>query len=213
MDALIKIAIVSLWVFMHLIPLGLISWGFYSLTKSRQSKIWPTVEGRITDCRLTKTFSADSGPLWKILLRYRYELSGQYREGTRIAYGYFGGSETAQRELYDKISHAESLAVRYNPNDASDSVIGYSDSNSRKFIMCGLIFGVISWGLTIMAISSAVYGAQYDRLIGITIAILFVTSIVVTLFFDARSKDRIADSIEILANNRFHKGPLVPRGL
>jgi hypothetical protein len=204
MEALIKIAIVSLWLGMHLIPLGLISWGLYSIAKSRQSKIWPTVEGRITDCRLTKLFSADSGPYWKILVRYQYEISGQHMEGTRIAYGYLGGSETAQRLLYNKISQAETLAVRYNPNDTPDAVLGYSSINSRKFIMCGLIFGVIAWGLTLMAISSTCLGARYDKFIGIAIAILFVTMIVVTLFFDTRSKDRITESIEILANKRFH---------
>ena len=135
--------------------------GLYSLWMSCLARNWPTTEGRITQCEVKE--SRDSSTTdFEAIVKYSYVVAGSTYEGDRIAFGYSASSlRSAHQEIADRLTGVKTVLVRYDPKDASRSVLTYG-LNRATIIL--LVFGgtwvVFVTGLTLLCstITQSDYG-------------------------------------------------------
>jgi hypothetical protein len=118
-----------------LIGLGLLGWGLISLYRGRQALTWPTVEGRLSECRLQENSDSD-GATWQVIVRYGYTVGGSDYEGDRVAFGYCGSSASAEhRAIHEKLQRASRVLVRYDPAHPANSVLAAGFNRSTFVIL------------------------------------------------------------------------------
>lgn len=135
--------------------------GLYSLRMSYLAKHWPTTEGKITVCEVKESKDSDS-TTFEAIVKYGYVVAGRSYEGDRIAFGYSGSSlRSAHQEIADRLTGVKTVLVRYDPKDASRSVLTYGINRSTIIL---LVFGA-TWvlfvtGLTLLCstITQSDYG-------------------------------------------------------
>lgn len=129
--------------FFLLIGLAILVYAARSCQQAKAAGAWPTARGEITERRLEVDDDVD-GATYKTHVKYAYAVNGVRYVGDRIAFGYAGSSrEDYHRGIHSTLLEKTALAVRYDPNDPSRSVLSHGVNNSIVFLM---IFGAV-WTL------------------------------------------------------------------
>jgi hypothetical protein len=128
------------------VGLGLLGYGIYSLRASRIAKDWPTTEGKIVACEFKESRGDDT--TYKVDVEYIYIIDGTSYHGNRIAFGYLGGSASSvHHEIHDRLKSAKTVLVRYDPADATRSVLSYGVNHSTIYVLAlGIIFLMVAVG-------------------------------------------------------------------
>lgn len=117
---------------------GVIASGIYNLRASRIAKRWPTTEGKITHCQIKKSSDSES-TTYRAEVRYSYAVGGAEYKGDRVAFGYSGdGGRQAHQQIVDRLSRANTVLVRYDPANPSQSVLSCGVNRSTILL---LVFG------------------------------------------------------------------------
>lgn len=128
--------------------------GINSIFTANKAADWPTVKGTMNACEIEKIRDS-AGTIYQLHLDYSYEVSGENYHGNRLAFGY---SESRRYDehllLYNKLSMAKTVLVRYNPVNPSESVLTYGVSQYTvnrmvKFFVLFFIIVCILCGLLI----------------------------------------------------------------
>lgn len=139
---------------------GVLGYGIRSLLMSNRARTWPTTQGTVESCEMEESSDSD-GSTWEAKVKYSYSVGGARYEGERIAFGYSASSgRDAHQEIFDKLSGAESVLVRYDPVDPSDAVLSYGLNRGTVFL---LVFGA-TWllfvtGFTVLFATSSMSDA------------------------------------------------------
>ena len=106
-----------------LLGLAMLAWCIRCIIRGRQSCLWPTTSGKILKCRM-ESDGDEEMPSMKVRVRYEYEVGGQRFEGTRVAYGYCGGTVQEEHQmLYDELRRISQIRVHYQPGRPGRSVL------------------------------------------------------------------------------------------
>jgi len=135
--------------------------GLYSLRMSYLAKNWPTTEGKILQCEV-KADTDSNRTTFEAIAKYDYMVGGTRYEGDRIAFGYSGSSlRSAHQEIADRLTGVKTVLVRYDPKDASRSVLTYGLNRSTIILLVfGTTWTVFVAGLTLLCntITQSDYG-------------------------------------------------------
>ena len=135
--------------------------GLYSLRMSYLAKNWPTTEGKILQCEV-KADTDSNRTTFEAIVKYDYVVGGTRYEGDRIAFGYSGSSlRSAHQEIADRLTGVKTVLVRYDPKDASRSVLTYGLNRSTIILLVfGTTWTVFVAGLTLLCstITQSDYG-------------------------------------------------------
>lgn len=112
--------------------------GLYSLRMSYLAKNWPTTDGTVTLCEVQSSTDSNKNT-YEAIVKYRYSVAGSTYDGNRIAFGYSGSSlRSAHQEIADRLTGVKTVVVRYDPKNASRSVLTYGLNRSTIIL---LVFG------------------------------------------------------------------------
>jgi hypothetical protein len=130
--------------------------GVHSFYRGRQALSWPTVVGRLLECRLHENPDGDS-TTWEVKVRYSYAVAGREFEGKRVAFGYSGsGNQKEEKEICEKLQSGSRVMVHYQPSDPRDSVLAAGFNRSTFMILAFAVTSLLfTTGCTVLAISSS----------------------------------------------------------
>jgi hypothetical protein len=134
-----------------IVGFGILGFAGYSLYKSKQAEGWPTADGKIVSCKLKENIDSE-GNSYQVDAKYTYWANGKTWEGSKIAFGYSGGSgRQVHQEITDRLKNASGIRVRYNPSKPSEAVLacGVNRSIITLFIF-GLTWTVFTTGFTLL---------------------------------------------------------------
>jgi hypothetical protein len=135
---------------LFVVGFGIIGWGMYCALKSRIASNWPTVSGEIKSCEIKKTTDVD-GDTYRVLVSYSYEVFGRQYQGDRIAFGYSGTNSHAEHaSLYDKLSMARKVAVRFNPSNPAESALTFGLKMPMRVLVFGFMWVLFMTGFSIL---------------------------------------------------------------
>jgi hypothetical protein len=139
-----------------LVGFGLLGYGVHSFYRGRQALSWPTVEGRLLECRLHENPDSD-GTTWEVKVRYSYSVAGGEFEGKRVAFGYSGSSTHEEHQgIYEKLKSASRVMVRYQPSNPGSSVLAAGFNRSTFLILAFAVTWLLfTTGFTVLATSSS----------------------------------------------------------
>ena len=127
-----------------LVGFGLLGYGLHSFYRGRQALSWPTVEGRLLECRLHENPDSD-GTTWVVKVQYSYSVAGREFNGKRIAFGYCGSSSYEEHQgIYQKLQSASRVVVHYQPGDPSDSVLAVGFNRSTFMLLAFAVTCLVS---------------------------------------------------------------------
>ena len=113
----------------------IVGWGINSIITANKAADWPTVIGTMNSCEIEKKRDS-AGTIYQLQVDYSYEVSGQNYHGQRLAFGYSKSSRYDEHQpLYNKLSKAKTVLVRYNPVNPSESVLTYGVSEYIIYLM------------------------------------------------------------------------------
>lgn len=117
---------------------GILGFGLYSLSLSKQAEHWPTTPGTITASDFVVN-SDEDGDTYRVKLNYTYTPMATELTGKKIAFGYAGSSSRSfHHEIYEALPVGTQVAVRYDPSKPERAVLSFGVNQSIKFL---LIFG------------------------------------------------------------------------
>jgi hypothetical protein len=138
--------------------LGLLSvlFGLFSLIQTLKERRWPVASGRIISSRvdisretiqLSGSFKGTSRTtrslttIYRPVVVYRYEADGLPHESSRITAGVAVRASTPQpaRNVVERYPVGSAVTVRYNPNNAAESIL----ETSFGGLFTGLILGAV----------------------------------------------------------------------
>lgn len=100
---------------------------------ARASQDWPTVSGVVRKSEVKRRITGLPMVLWQLALAYDYRVSATHYEGEDAQ---FGPKYVSSRPLIDKLAErypvGSEVAVHYDPNDPSISVLETSDELARQ---------------------------------------------------------------------------------
>jgi hypothetical protein len=137
------------------IGFGWLGYGVYSFYRGRQALSWPTVVGRLLECRLHENPGSDGAdsesPTWEVKVRYSYAVAGREFEGKRVAFGYGGSSNQEEHQrIYEKLNSASQVMVRYQPSNPSSSLLAAGFNRSTFLIFAFAVTWLLfTTGLTV----------------------------------------------------------------
>ena len=100
--------------------------------RARTSVGWPTVPGVVEQSKVEKN-SAAAGTLYRLALRYRYQVDGAAQFGNRAMFGPVRVSNQDLIEsLADRFSVGAQVTVHYDPGDPATAVLDTSDELARQ---------------------------------------------------------------------------------
>jgi len=175
---------------------GIIGWGVYCVFKSQKASYWPFVLGTMNNCEIKKTSDVD-GRTYRVHVGYSYEVYGRQYRGDRIAFGYSGTNKHAEHAaLYDKLSRASNVIIRYNPSNPSDSVLTYGlNLSTIRILAFGIMWLLFVTGFTALWTLSS-WSNMWTLIFGLTL--LFFMTGFITIWMLSRKMDKtILDRIEI----------------
>jgi hypothetical protein len=122
---------------------GLFAWGAYIMFQCLKVARWRKAAGAIRACEIKESIDSEGYPVWCVEVVYSYGASGKQYSGDRIAYGYMkSNSHKHHLALYDRLSTAQTVIVRYNPNNPSESALTYGlHSTPILLVTGGLVMG------------------------------------------------------------------------
>lgn len=128
----------------YAIGFGMLWYGINSAKKSIEASNWPSATGTIVNSSLQENSDSD-GTTYEVQVEYRYAVMGRTYTGSRLAFGYSGSSgRQAHQAIFNKLKHASSVNVRYNPRDPGTSTLSFGIHSSIKFILAFAIMWLIS---------------------------------------------------------------------
>lgn len=144
--------------------------GFYMLreayiayAKSQKALNWPTTSAKITSCELITNYDSEDGNTYQVEATYKYSLNGMNYNNDNIAFGYSSSSsEDVHHKILDKLRHAETVQINYNPEDPRISVIapGLNKSTITLFLFS------ITWLLFVLGFTIIwVVSSQTDNML------------------------------------------------
>ncbi len=175
---------------------GIIGWGVYCVFKSQKASCWPFVLGTMNICEIKKTGDVD-GITYRVHVYYSYRVNDRQYHGNRIAFGYSGTNKHAEHAaLYDKLSRASNVIIRYNPSNPSDSVLTYGlNLSTIRILAFGIMWLLFVIGFTALWTLSS-WSKVWTLIFGLTL--LFFMTGFITLWMLSRKMDKtILDRIEI----------------
>lgn len=178
------------------IGFGIIGWGVYCVFRSRKASGWPSVLGTMNACEIKKTSDVD-GTTYRVHVGYAYEVYGRPYQGDRIAFGYSGSNKRAEHAaLYDKLSMARYVGVRYDPSNPADSVLTYGlNLSTVRILVFGFMWVFFMIGFTALWNLSS-WSTAWTAVSGLTLLVLPAAAIALLML--SRKKDKaILDRIEI----------------
>jgi hypothetical protein len=130
---------------------GILGWSVHSWVKFRQAEKWPAGTAIIESCRFVVNNDPD-GTSYQVETRYSYVVDGISDTGDRIAFGYSGSSnEEEVRDIYNKLSNANKVQVKYNPLRPEECVLASGpNKSSLVVIICGLTWLLFVVGFTFL---------------------------------------------------------------
>lgn len=118
----------------YAIGFGLLGYGLWSARRSTQAAAWPTAQATITTLEVCEN-SDSEGTTYKVEVQYSYTVDGVAYSGSRLAFGYGGGSEREAHEIYRMLKKDKTVAVRYNPSDPAVSCVLFGLHRSIRFLL------------------------------------------------------------------------------
>ena len=202
-----RIGVLNKMVILYGVGLGAICWGLACLFKSRIASNWPSVPGILRSCEIKKTLDIDVGSMYRLHIRYSYRVDNRHYQGKRLAYGYSASKKYAEHAaLYEILSMAQALKIRYNPSNPADSVlIGGLNPFIVRIIIFGLMWTLFVLGFTIYTpfMSWPTDWNPVLQLIGYFLIFGTFTVWVFTRNTDAIMLERLIDLLQ--PNNRNHE--------
>jgi hypothetical protein len=121
----------------YLAGFGLLGYGLWSARRSTQAAHWPTTPGTLTNIDLKMDSDSDGdGTTYEVQVEYTYTVAGKAYEGSRLAFGYTGGSDRQEEaRIHDKLKGAKSVDVRYDPDDPASSALSFGIHGSIKAVL------------------------------------------------------------------------------
>lgn len=137
---LVKRAILVLLVIGAICGLGPLAFSAWTGYRSVRAADWPVAIGDVREVELVSG-GRPRGSVQSVRVLYGYQVAGKRYSGTTVAFGYSSSSDYATHaELYEKLKHARSVGVRYNPTDPADACLACGWHHSHQSL--GL-FGAI----------------------------------------------------------------------
>lgn len=121
--------------------------GINSIFTADKAADWPTVQGTMNACEIKETNNPD-GNTYQLHVDYSYEVLGQNYNGQRLAFGYSKSNRYDEHLLlYNKLSMAKTVLVRYNPVNPSESVLTYgvSEYTITQILKFWVLFFIITF--------------------------------------------------------------------
>lgn len=118
---------------------GMLWSGINSVKQSVKASNWPSVTGAITNLSLRENTDSD-GTTYGVEVEYRYSVMGRTYTSSRLAFGYASSSgRQAHQDILNKLEHASSVKVRYNPQNPATSTLSSGIHRSAKFALAFVI--------------------------------------------------------------------------
>lgn len=115
----------------------------YAIIRARQSvepSNWPSAIGTIFNLSLCKKAYSD-GSTYEVKVGYRYTVMDRTYTSSRLAFGYFfSEARQVHQAIFNKLEHASSVKVRYNPRNPAISALSFGIHHSIKFFFAFAIF-------------------------------------------------------------------------
>lgn len=179
------------------VGVSLVTWGACLIVKCLKVAGWRKVEGAMHACGIKESIDSEGGPLWCLEVAYSYSVSGKQYNGNRIAYGYLKSDSHGEHlALYDKLSTVQTVIVRYNPSNPSESALTYGLHSSPMLLGVG--------GLVVV---SGVLSIQVKNEVIELVAWVCLIALVVLLGLSKVADKWMRDRIEILEWKTANKSP------
>jgi Protein of unknown function (DUF3592) len=119
----------------YAVGFGMLWFGINSAKQSVEASNWPSVTGTITNLSLRENSDSD-GTTYGVEVEYRYSVMGRTYTSSRLAFGYASSSgRQAHQDILNKLDHASSVNVRYNPQNPATSTLSFGIHRSVKFVL------------------------------------------------------------------------------
>ena len=118
------------------IGFGLLGYSLWMIKRSSEVALWPNTPGKLVHCELTQRTASKGGTVYEVVVNYQYNVAGQDYTSTRLAFGYNSSTgREGHSGVYEKLSRAREIEVRYDPNDPSSAVLSYGTHRSIQFML------------------------------------------------------------------------------
>jgi len=132
--------------------------GVHNIRGAEESKSWPTVEGEITTAEvLDKRKPGERHSTYKARIEYQYSVEGVAHSGDRVSFAgdVSSSNRGAASELTARYREGSKVAIYYDPEDPSDSVLEPGmTAMVYLFPAIGGLFLVIGVGILIFLLLS-----------------------------------------------------------
>lgn len=130
---------------------GMLWSGINSAKQSVEASNWPFVTGTITNLSLRENSDSD-GTTYGVEVEYHYSVRGRTYTSSRLAFGYASSSgRQAHQDFLNKLEHASSVKVRYNPQNPATSTLSFGIHRSVKSVLAfAITWLAFTFGLTLI---------------------------------------------------------------
>ncbi|MBF0226424.1 MAG: DUF3592 domain-containing protein [Desulfobacterales bacterium] len=172
--------------------------GAYFLNKARRSEFWPKTSATIKHCAIVEDY--DEAPTFQTTISYSYTINKTQYDGYQIYDGYQAtGSYEPHKAIYEYLKDAQTVEVRYNPSNPSDSVIAYGLSKQHlSFIIFGGLFVLITVMATLYKFSPDTFN---NPIYWFVVCSIFFSGVIGYIKLLASVEDNIIQRIKILGKN------------
>ncbi len=125
-----------------------------SKRRANAASSWPTVGGTILKMELVRHVNRSSGITsvsYEPKVEYQYAVMGQPYTGKRLAFGTMRVKEAEGEQIRAKYREGAQVAVHYNPEKPTESLLEQSAMGSGVQLVIGIIMAVM--GLALIVIS------------------------------------------------------------
>jgi hypothetical protein len=122
------------------VGVGILCSGINNLIMANQAKTWPSAEGMIKSSKCVYYYVMNESSSYFTHVNYSYAVAGKSYQGDRIAFGYSGSWwRRPNQQIADRLSSAETVMVRYDPDKPSMAVLscGLNGSTIMKLFTGG----------------------------------------------------------------------------
>ena len=193
------IIFLSIATFVGLAVLGM-NYSCTNMYKCYDSKSWIKCNASIIE--VVNVIEEDSeSTSQKIAVKYKYQIDNSTFINDEICIGYGFNSFENHNAIFDKLEHAKTITIYYNPKKKSESVIakGFNNSTIMFFYLClSLVFFLSLFAIPIIWFVILTRTIKnYSVLKPILFSILMFIIIILLFAFEIPNIE-ITDSIEVL---------------
>jgi len=123
--------------------------GFIKLIKSRRSRRWPVVDGKILESKIIHRSTKrryEGSYVYVPIVKYLYEVNEEPFENDTVRYGGANSNIVSYAQtVCDKYPSGSQVKVYYNPKNPEDAVLEGGQVTVATKFMCGLgVFSLLS---------------------------------------------------------------------